>query len=146
MGDSKTRELEKFEYNQRNMELEFDCLIKDLIILSYEKEDQINLIGFGNVGPEMLINFGISCINLSEFVKREFIDETQKAKLEQFNIDLIDNVDLDDNLDSEEWKKIRKTSSEILKTLNVNNYKVELDKSGKYWEAKLIKRTAHNSQ
>jgi hypothetical protein len=28
-----------------------------------------------------------------------------KTKLEQFNFDLIDNLNLDNNLDSEEWKR-----------------------------------------
>jgi hypothetical protein len=124
------------------MESKFDCLIKDLIILSSEKEDQINLIGNGNVGTEMLINFGLSTHNLVELTKQKYIDEAQKSKLEQFNSDLIDNVNLDDNLDSEEWKKTRESAIEILKILSANNYKVELDKSGKYWEAKLIKFTA----
>jgi len=121
------------------MESKFDCLIKDLIILSSEKEDQINLIGNGNVGTEMLINFGLSTHNLVELTKQKYFDEAQKSKLKQFNSDLIDNVNLDDNLDSEEWKKTRESAIEILKILSANNYKVELDKSGKYWEAKLIK-------
>jgi hypothetical protein len=41
------------------MESKYDCLIKDLIILSSEKEDQINLIGYGNMRTEMFINNGI---------------------------------------------------------------------------------------
>jgi hypothetical protein len=31
-----------------------------------------------------------------------------KTKLEQFNFDLIDNLNLDNNLDSEEWKRPEK--------------------------------------
>ena len=127
------------------MESKFDCLIKDLIILSSEKEDQINLIGDGNVGTEILINFGLSVQNVAEFVKKKYIDEAQKFTLEKFNSDLIDDLNLDDNLDSEEWKRIREKGKEILKILGTDDLKVELDKSGKYWEAKLIKSTAHNS-
>jgi hypothetical protein len=37
----------------------------------------------------------------------------KKAKLEQFNFDLIDNLNLDNNLDSEEWKKTRKTQNKF---------------------------------
>jgi hypothetical protein len=121
------------------MESKFDCLIKDLIILSSEKEDQINLIGNGNVGTEMLINFGLSNKNLVEFVKQKYLDETLKAKLEEFEFDIDSNINLDDNLDSEEWEKTRGRAKEILKLLNVSDFKVELDKTGKYWEAKLAK-------
>jgi predicted aldo/keto reductase-like oxidoreductase len=35
-----------------------------------------------------------------------------KTKLEQFNFDLIDNLNLD-NLDSEEWKKPEKTQNKF---------------------------------
>jgi hypothetical protein len=51
------------------MESKYDCLIKDLIILSSEKEDQIDLIGYGNIRTEMLIKFGISAHNLAELSK-----------------------------------------------------------------------------
>jgi hypothetical protein len=84
------------------MESKFDCLIKVLIILSSEKEDQINLNRCGNVGTEMLINFIMSADNLAELINQKHINKAQKAKLWQFNFDLIDNLDLDDNLDSEE--------------------------------------------
>jgi hypothetical protein len=92
------------------MESKYDCLIKDLIILSSEKEDQINLIGYGNMRTEMCINNGILAHNLALLCKQKYIDEAQKTKLEQFNFDLIDNLNLDNNLDSEEWKKTRKNA------------------------------------
>jgi hypothetical protein len=47
------------------MESKYDCLIKDLIILSSEKEDQINLIGYGNMRTKMCINNGILAHNLA---------------------------------------------------------------------------------
>jgi hypothetical protein len=43
----------------------------------------------------------------SELVKKNILMKP-KTKLEQFNFDLIDNLNLDNNLDSEEWKKTRK--------------------------------------
>jgi hypothetical protein len=87
----------------------------------------------------MLINFIISADNLAELINQKYIDEAQKTKLEQFNFDLISNLDLDDNLDSEEWKKTGENAKEILKALSANDYKVKLNKTGEYWEAKLIK-------
>ena len=72
-------------------------------------------------------------------MNKKYIDVEQKAKLEKFNSDLIDNLNLNDNLDSEEWRKTRESSKEILKILSANDFKVELNKNGKYWEAKLIK-------
>ena len=121
------------------MESKFDCLIKNLIILSSEKENQINLIGFGNVGTEMLINFGLSNQNSSEFLMQKDINEMQKLKLDEFESNIDSNKNLDDNLDSDEWKKTRKSAKMLLEILDANSFKVELDKTGKYWKAKLIK-------
>jgi hypothetical protein len=61
----------------------------------------------------MCINVGILAHNLAELCRQKYIDEAQKAKLEQFNFDLIDNLNLDNNLDSEEWKKTRKTQNKF---------------------------------
>jgi hypothetical protein len=83
------------------------------------------------------INVGVLAHNLAELC-RQNIWWSPKAKLEQFNFDLIDN--LDNNLDSEEWKRPEKRKINF-EALRANNYKVELNKSIKYWEAKLIKWT-----
>jgi hypothetical protein len=54
-----------------------------------------------------------------------------KNQTREFNFDLIDHLNLDNNLDSEEWK--RPENEKILNALRANNYKVELNKSFKYW-------------
>jgi hypothetical protein len=56
----------------------------------------------------MCINVGVLAHNLAELCRQKNIDEAQKTKLEQFNFDLIDNLNLDNNLDSEEWKRPEK--------------------------------------
>jgi hypothetical protein len=56
----------------------------------------------------MCINVGVLAHNLAELCRQKYIDEAQKTKLEQFNFDLIDNLNLDNNLDSEEWKRPEK--------------------------------------
>jgi hypothetical protein len=43
----------------------------------------------------------------------------------------IDNLNLDNNLDSEEWKRPEKRKINF-EALRANNYKVELNKSIKY--------------
>ncbi|WNM18442.1 hypothetical protein [Flavobacterium capsici] len=120
------------------MDLKLDDLIKNLIIISSEKEEQLNLIGYGNVGTEMLINFGISNKKLSGFFEQNLINQKQKEKLEEFQAYIDEKANLDDNLDSEEWNKTRLIAKEILIILKANNYRVYLDKSGKFWEPKLI--------
>jgi hypothetical protein len=50
------------------MESKYDCLIKDLIILSSEKKTK--LIGYGNMRTEMCINNGILAHNLAHFVSK----------------------------------------------------------------------------
>jgi hypothetical protein len=57
------------------MESKYDCLIKDNFIVW--KEDQINLIGYGNMRTEMCINNGILAHNLAHFVSKKYIDEAQ---------------------------------------------------------------------
>ncbi len=116
----------------------FEYLIRDLLILSSEKEDQINLIGNGNVGTEMLINFGLSNQNLAQLANQKVINDIQKAALEDFQFDIDYNLNLDGNLESDEWKKTREKAKDILKILNASHFKVILDKSGKFWEARLI--------
>jgi hypothetical protein len=59
------------------MESKFDCLIKNLIILTSAKENQIDLIGYWNIRTEMLIKFGISAHNLAEISKQKYIDKAQ---------------------------------------------------------------------
>jgi hypothetical protein len=60
------------------MESKYDCLIKDLIILSSEKEDQINLIGYGNMRTEMCINNGILAHNLALLCKQNILMKPKK--------------------------------------------------------------------
>jgi hypothetical protein len=76
---------------------------------------------------KMCINVGVLAHNLADFVGKKYIDEAQKTKLEQFNFDLIDNLNLD-NLDSEEWKRPEKRKINF-ESFRANNYKVELNKS-----------------
>ncbi|MBF0694354.1 MAG: hypothetical protein IR153_04785 [Flavobacterium sp.] len=121
------------------MKSQFDQIIKDIIIISSEKDDQINLIGNGNVGTEMLINLGISNQNLNVLLKQKLINENQKAQLEKFQNYIDFEADLDDDLDSEKWKETRIIAKELLAILNVNTFSVFLDKSGEFWEAKLNK-------
>jgi hypothetical protein len=61
----------------------------------------------------MCINVGVLAHNLAELCRQKYIDEAQKTKLEQFNFDLIDNLNLDNNLDSEEWKRPEKTQNKF---------------------------------
>jgi hypothetical protein len=56
---------------------------------------------------EMCINNGILAHNLALLCKQNILMKP-KTKLEQFNFDLIDNLNLDNNLDSEEWKRPEK--------------------------------------
>ena len=120
------------------MNSKIDTLLKDLIIISSEKEDQINFIGKGFVGTEMLINFDISNVNRNDFLKHKLITESQKEALDKFHIYIQDD-DLNDDLESEKWKETRLIAKEILKILNADHLGVYLDKTGKFWEAKLIK-------
>jgi hypothetical protein len=54
----------------------------------------------------MCINNGILAHNLALLCKQNIL--MKPKKLEQFNFDLIDNLNLDNNLDSEEWKRPKK--------------------------------------
>jgi hypothetical protein len=51
--------------------MEYDCLIKDLIILSSEKETKKNLIGYGNMRTKC-INNGVLAHNLAELCRQKY--------------------------------------------------------------------------
>ena len=121
------------------MDSQLDQILKDLIIISSEKDDQLNLIGNGNVGTEMLLNFGISGQNINDLLKHKTINKNQKEELEKFQNYIAFEADLDDDLDSQQWKETRIMAKQLLVILNANNFKVYLDKTAKFWEAKLDK-------
>ena len=58
----------------------------------------------------LFVYCGVSADNLAVLSNHQYIDEAPETQLEQFNFDLIDTLDLDDNLDSEQWKKTRENT------------------------------------
>ncbi len=118
---------------------EYDIFVKHLIILLYDKEKQLYLIGSGeeNVAGEMAINFCVSYGYIEGFYNSEIINSHQKTTIENF----YDYINDSNNgyLDSEAWNKMRDKANNVLNILDASNFVVELDKTGKFWETKLIK-------
>ncbi|CAM4131443.1 hypothetical protein FLAN108750_12000 [Flavobacterium antarcticum] len=123
----------------KSISQEYDTFVKHLIILSYSKEKQLNLIGSGeeNVAGEIAINFGISYVYIEDFYNSEIINSHQKTTIENFYNFINDSND--GYIDSEAWNTIRDRANNVLNILDISNFIVELNNSGKFCETKLNK-------
>jgi len=124
---------------KKDIETKFNTFLKDLIILSYQEEKQCELIGPGNTGTEMIINFGISHQYLDDFLNSKLINMDQKILLDNLAKYFDEMKSIPENLNSAEWKNIRQIVKNILDRLDAKNFEVVLDRSGKFFESKLIR-------
>lgn len=128
------------------VEFNFDELIKTILILSLPAKKQLEVMGFGNIGDEMAIDFGTyynDCID--EFLEKNFINKNQKVYLDKINKFLDDRGGNDEYLDfwldkeqlsiHPDWETIRKMAKNALKVLNKYHLGLKVSIENKYSES-----------
>lgn len=133
----------------------FDELLKTLIILSSPAEKQKYIMGFGNVGEDMLVDFDshFNGVMANHYVETGFLSINEVKRLEEYDsfldkkcngqtTDVFINFDeLKNNL---VWKEIRTETFKLLKYLTKDNLDIEvtreIDKNIEWTKTKLIKK------
>ncbi|MDG0876187.1 hypothetical protein L5D93_28755 [Paenibacillus thiaminolyticus] len=114
-------------------------LIMTLIIISSDAEKQIEIMGFGNVGDDMMIDFetyysnyrevyiATSRFNQDEIVLLDEIDEYLSDFTRNNSSELF--IDQDELVNNPKWEMTRQKASELLGRLNMNHLSIRIKKS-----------------
>ena len=112
--------------------------IKNLVTLSSDSESQKEIIGFGAVADEMAIDFGTYyTLQSKRYLEYDLLDIELISKLNQIDTFLenrggekMPDFWDDDLLDSHpDWKIVRIMSKEILRLMNFDDLKIEIERS-----------------
>ncbi|HHY72089.1 MAG TPA: hypothetical protein GX497_02450 [Bacillus bacterium] len=133
----------------------FDELLKTLIILSSPAEKQKDIMGFGNVGEDMLVDFEshFNGVIANHYVETGFLSANEIKKLEEYDrfldkkcngqvIEVFTNFDKLKN--NSVWEEIRTETFKLLKYISKDNLDIEItreiDKNLEWTITKLIKK------
>jgi hypothetical protein len=133
----------------------FDELLKTLIILFSPAEKQKYIMGFGNVGEDMLIDFdsNFNGVMAYHYVENGFLSGNEVKKIEEYDrfldkkcngqtTDVFTNFDELKN--TSVWKEVRPETFKLLKYLTKDNLDIEvtreIDKNIEWTKTKLIKK------
>lgn len=112
--------------------------IKNLVTLSSDSDSQKEIIGFGAVADEMAIDFDTYyTLQSKRYLEYDLLDIELISKLDQIDTFLenrggekMPDFWDDDLLDSHpDWKIVRIMSKEILRLMNFDDLKIEIERS-----------------